>query len=179
VRVALDRLAQLARGSQPSAGATRVLALDGRSGAGKSMLARALSQQMRVPYVSMEQLYGGWSGLQDGIDRLLAEVLEPLAAGREAMVPLYDWAAARWLSPQALPPPPLLIVEGVGAGAVAAAPYLGLLAWLELSEPMRKARAMERDGTLYDGHWEMWRDQEDEYLRVNRTAERAEVILAG
>jgi len=178
-RFTLDRLAERARAAAPSAGATRVLSIDGRSGAGKSMLAQRLSAEMRVPCVSLEQLYGGWDGLQAGIERLVADVLEPLAAGREAAVPLYDWVAARWLAPQVLQPPPLLIVEGVGAGALAAAPHVGLLAWLELPEEARRERAMERDGSIYGGHWEMWRAQEDEYLRVNSTAERADVVIAG
>src|ERR1035437_1239224 len=178
-RVALDRLAELARAAAPSAGATRVLAIDGDSGAGKSTLAQALAAEMRVPCVSLEQLYGGWDGLQAGIDRLGGDVLTPLAAGRAAAVPLYDWVAARWLAPHTLQPPPLLIVVGVGAGALAAAPHVGVLAWLELPEEARMKRAMARDGSIYGGHWEMWRAQEEEYLRANRTAERAGVILAG
>jgi uridine kinase len=177
--VAPARLAELARATTPSAGATRVLAIDGRSGAGKSTLAQRLATEMQVPCVSLEQLYGGWDGLQAGVDRLVEDVLAPLAAGREAAVPLYDWVAARWLAPQVLQPPPLLIVEGVGAGALAAAPHVGLLAWLELSEAARRERAMDRDGSLYGGHWDMWRAQEDVYLEVNRTAERADVVIAG
>jgi hypothetical protein len=176
---ALARLAELALASPPSAGATRVLAIDGRSSAGKSTLAETLSARMDVPCVSLEALYGGWDGLLAGIERLVADVLEPLAGGRAAVVPRYDWLAERWLAPRTLQPPPLLIIEGAGAGALAVAPYVGVLAWLELPEEIRWRRAMERDGSIYGGHWEMWRAQEDEYLGADRTPERAGVILAG
>jgi uridine kinase len=178
-RIAPDRLPALALAAAPRAGETRILAIDGRSGAGKSTLGELLSRQMNAPCISLEQLYGGWDGLQAGIDRLLRDVLTPLAGGRAAAVPRYDWVAGHWLAPQTLEPPPLLIVEGVGAGARAAAPHISLLAWLELSEPQRRRRATQRDGSLYEGHWEMWRAQEDAYLAANRTAERADVIVAG
>jgi hypothetical protein len=176
---ALARLAALARVSPPSAGATRVLAIDGRSGAGKSTLAEKLAARMDVPSVSLEELYGGWDGLLAGIERLVVDVLDPLAAGHAAAVPRYDWLAERWLTARTLLPPPLLIVEGVGAGALAAAPHVGVLAWLELPEEARRRRAMARDGSIYRGHWDMWRAQEDQYLAADRTPERAGVILVG
>ncbi|HEX7610614.1 MAG TPA: hypothetical protein VF380_08070, partial [Solirubrobacteraceae bacterium] len=102
-----------------------------------------------------------------------------LAGGRAAAVPRYDWLADRWLAPHTLKPPAVLIVEGVGAGALAAAPHVGVLAWLDCEEHLRRRRAMERDGSIYGGHWEMWRAQEDEYLGADRTPERADVLLAG
>jgi hypothetical protein len=177
--VTAGRLPALLRGAPPRAGHTRVLAIDGRSGAGKTMLGGLLTRAMRAPCISLEQLYGGWDGLQAGIERLVEDILEPLAAGRPAAAPQYDWLARRWLTPQVLDAPPLLIVEGVGAGALAAAPQISLLAWLELSEAARRERAMARDGSLYAGHWEMWRAQEEVYLAANRPAERADVIIAG
>jgi uridine kinase len=173
------RLIALARAAPPRAGATRVIAIDGRSGVGKSTLAGAVAETLSAPSVSLEQLYGGWDGLRAGIDRLVDAVLTPVADGRSADVPCYDWPRGRWLRPQPLTPPPVLIVEGVGAGALVAAPYISVLAWLELPDDARRARAMARDGAVYDGHWEMWSEQEDEYLRSDRPAERADVLIAG
>src|SRR5579871_514962 len=88
------------------AAAGGVLAIDGRSGSGKTTLAAALG----APVVSLEDLYGGWDGLRPGIERLVRCVLEPLAAGRRARVPRYDWHAGRWREPWPLDPPPLLVV---------------------------------------------------------------------
>jgi uridine kinase len=174
-----DRLAELARSSRPSAGITRVLAIDGRSGAGKSTLAGALALATGAPIIPMEQLYGGWDGLRDGIGRLVSEVLIPLEGGRAPDIPRYDWVAGRWLQASPLAPPELLIVEGVGAGALAAAPHLSALAWIELPETVRRERAMARDGSIHAGHWEMWSRQEEDYIASDRTPERADVIIAG
>jgi uridine kinase len=175
----LAELLVLARAGTPRAGETRVLAIDGRSGAGKSTLAAALAEELDAPSISLEQLYGGWDGLRAGIERLVADVLTPLAQGQPASVPRYDWLTGSWLAPTFLISPPILVVEGVGAGALAAAPYLSVMAWLELAEQARRARAMERDGSTYDGYWEMWSRQEDEYLRSDRTYERADLVIAG
>ncbi len=173
------RLAELVRRAPARAGATRVLAIDGRSGTGKSTLAGAAAAVLAAPCVSLEQLYGGWGGLRAGIDLLVSAVLVPLSQGRSPDVPHYDWVAGRWLRPEPLSPPPILLVEGVGAGALAAADYLSVLAWVELPDAERRERALARDGSLYEGHWEMWAEQEEEYLRTDRPAQRADVVLDG
>ena len=158
-------LAERLRAAEPHAGKTRVIAIDGRSGSGKSLLAARLRRELGgVPIVSLEDLYGGWDGLEAGIDRLVTEVLEPLAAWRTALVPSYDWIAERWNEPIPLDPPEFLIVEGMGAGAERAARYLSVLVWLEVPEEERKRRAMARDGEIYRPHWERWAAQEAELL---------------
>jgi len=170
------RLAELLSAAAPSAAGTRVAAIDGRSGSGKSALAAALARRTGAQVVAMEQLYGGWDGLREGIGRL-AQMLAALAAGEPAAVPRYDWAGARWLEPGRLASPEILIVEGVGSGALAASAHIGVLAWIELPEALRRERAMERDGETYEGHWERWRAQEDDYIRSDRTPQRAQIIL--
>src|SRR5215471_8082654 len=114
-RLARLEWVECAFGRQPRAGRTRVLAIDGRSGAGKTVLAKRLASELNAPVLSLEDLYGGWDGLERGIGLLVSEVLEPLAAGRAALVPRYDWVAGEWAEPVALEPPEVLIVEGVGA----------------------------------------------------------------
>ena len=177
--------AQLARlewvecafGRQARAGRTRVLAIDGRSGAGKTVLAQRLSRELDAPVVSLEDLYGGWDGLERGVGLLVTEVLEPLAAGRVALVPRYDWIAGEWAEPVPLEPPRVLIVEGVGAGARRAAVYESLLVWLEAPASVRKRRALRRDGETFAPYWEQWAAAEDVMLAREHTPERADVVL--
>jgi uridine kinase len=163
----------------PKAGRTRVVAIDGRSGAGKTSLATGLRAELRAPVVTLEDLYGGWDGLERGIDLLVSEVLEPLAAGLAARVPKYDWVAGAWATPWVLEPPEVLIVEGVGAGVRRAAAYASLLIWVEAAESVRKQRAIDRDGPAFAPHWDMWAAQEDAVLGRERTAERADIVVDG
>ena len=171
-------LAPALAAAEPSAGATRVLAIDGRSGSGKSTIARGVAGLLDAPLVSLEDLYGGWDGLEHGIELVAAAVLEPLSRGEGAAVPRYDWAAREWGQPWRLEPPALLVIEGVGAGARSLAPYTSVLAWIEIPEQERRARALARDGDLYAPHWERWAAQEEAYLEREGLPGRANIVIA-
>ena len=177
MRDGATRIAVAARRAAPRAGRTRVVAIDGRSGAGKTSLATSLRDQLRAPVVSLEDLYGGWDGLEHGIDLLVSAVLEPLAAGRAARVPRYDWVAGAWAAPALLEPPDLLIVEGVGAGARRAAVFASVLVWLEVATPLRRRRALDRDGATFAPYWDQWAAQEDLMLAREHTPQRADVTI--
>jgi uridine kinase len=127
--------------------------------------------------VTLEDLYGGWDGLERGIDLLVSEVLEPLSAGRAAAVPRYNWATAAWEAPWLLEPPKVLIVEGVGAGARRAAAYASRLIWMEAPEVVRKRRAIDRDGEAFIPYWDMWARQEVAMLAREHTPDRADLII--
>jgi uridine kinase len=177
VRDEITRITAALRRAAPRGGRTRVVAIDGRSGAGKTSLAAGLSGRLNAPVVSLEDLYGGWDGLERGIDLLVSTVLEPLAAGEAARVPRYDWAGGEWAAPVVMQPPSVLIVEGVGAGARRAASFESLLVWLEVPAPVRKLRALGRDGETFAPYWDQWAAQEDLMLTRERTPDRADVII--
>jgi len=161
----------------PRAGATKVLAVDGRSGAGKSTVAAELAGALGAPVVDLEYVYPGWDGLEAGIDLLVSDVLRPLAAGDTAQVPRWDYAADGWGAPLAVPPGEVVVVEGVGAGDRRAAPFVSVLVWVELDDATRHARAIARDAEVYRPHWERWAAQERAMLARERTAARADVVV--
>jgi hypothetical protein len=178
VATPLDQLVAAVRAAPPRTATTRVVAIDGRSGSGKSTLAAALARELDAPVVALEDLYGGWDGLEDGVLLLGSTVLRPLAAGRAARVPRYDWHAAAWGEPWQLAPPEHLVIEGVGAGARSLAPYTSVLAWLELGATIRRERALaRRHGELYAPHWPRWALQEDAFFERERPRERADLVI--
>jgi uridine kinase len=172
-------VAAVARQAAAERAGTYVVAIDGRSGSGKTVLAARLASELAAPVVALEDLYGGWDGLERGIDLLVSEVLAPLSAGRAARVPRYDWAARAWGAPRVLEPPEVLIVEGVGAGARRAAAYAGTLIWLEEPELVRKRRALDRDGATYAPYWDIWAPQEEAMLAREHTPDRADFLITG
>jgi uridine kinase len=172
----VEQLLAAIRAAPPRAGATRVVAIDGRSGAGKSTLAAALAQRLPAALVALEDLYGGWDGLEHGVEVLCAEVLAPLAVGRAALGPRYDWDAGEWLEPRTLEPPGTLIVEGAGAGALAAAPYTSVLIWVDAPPALRRERSLSRRPADAEA-WERWARQEDAYLQRERPHERADIVI--
>lgn len=178
VAVDVERVRAALAAAPARAGTTKVVAIDGRSGAGKSTVSAALAAALDAPIVDLEYLYPGWDGLEAGVDVLVSAVLEPLVAGREAIpVPRWDYAAHAWGDPLPLTAPEVLIVEGVGSGDRRATPFVSVLVWVELDEATRYARAIARDADVYRPHWERWASQERVLLDRERTPERADVVI--
>ncbi|MBO3744982.1 hypothetical protein J5X84_02805 [Streptosporangiaceae bacterium NEAU-GS5] len=161
----------------PKAGATRILAIEGRSGSGKSTLGQAVAAALGAPLIRMDDLYAGWDGLLPGIEALVSQVLEPLAKGRDAHYRRYDWRLdrhAEWVDvPAALD----LVIEGVGAGARQAMPYLAGLIWTEAPDVLRRERALARDGGIYQSNWDRWARHEDSYYAADNVRSRADLIM--
>ncbi|MBT0768902.1 uridine kinase [Kineosporia sp. J2-2] len=175
------RLADHARARRPAGAATTVLAVDGPSGAGKSTLADELFTALGpglAALVRMEDLYPGWDGLEAATVRLATEVLPPLLRGEPARYARWDWTADRYGPIQDLVPvKEVTIAEGVGAGALLAAPMVSALIVVDAPEQVRHDRAMARDGEGYRPHWQRWAAQEQRYFRSDAPAGRADLLL--
>ncbi|MCT1368184.1 hypothetical protein [uncultured Kocuria sp.] len=145
-----------------------IVTIDGRSGSGKSRLAERLLDRARADVspkselFHLEDLYPGWEGLAAGVDHYAA-MLNQLLTGHDAAWNAWDWTrgqaeeAQRTVSASV----PLLIAEGVGASAPGhpeVSGHFGL--WLHVETPVRRFRALRRDGDLYRPYWALWADQE-------------------
>lgn len=174
-------LAERLRTVAPRAGETRVVAVDGRSGAGKTTLARRLAEQLGATLVQLEDLYDGWDGLEAGIAVAATDVLAPLAAGRAGAYRRYDWHAGRYAEQHPVPAGGTVVLEGVGAAAAAIAPFAAATIWVEAPREVRRQRALGRseDGDAYVGHWDGWARQERIYLDRDRPDERADLVVDG
>jgi uridine kinase len=173
------------------ASGTKVLAIDGHSGAGKTTLAEAVRAALEsrpasrpvdrpVQVIHLDSLYPGWDGLAASIPRLVEWVLRPLAEGRPVRYRRYDWQLeqdAEWIDVPTDPVPAVLIIEGAGAGSLPCAPYLSLLVWLQAPASVRFDRGMSRDGESYRPHWQLWADQEDRHFREHDPRGRADLRL--
>jgi len=166
-------VAALASAPAPARG-PRVLAVDGRSGSGKTDLAAAVAHRLGAPVVHLDDLYPGWDGLADGVVVLAGSVLAPLRAGREAVYRRWDWAADAPGGPVRVPGGPTVVLEGVGAGA---AGPVDLLVWLEAGAAVRRRRGLDRDGEAFAPHWERWAAQEDALFARVPVAPHADLVL--
>ena len=72
-----------------------------------------------------------------------------------------------------------LVVEGVGSGAAALAPYVTVLVWVEADDQLRLTRGLERDGVEMEPHWLQFMLDERALFEVDRTRERADVLVDG
>lgn len=154
-----------------------VIAIDGPSGAGKTMLADAVASGLDCPVVHMDDLYPGWDGLVEGVERLGRLVLAPLATGRPARYRVWDWHAGDWGDEWILVPVPVLIVEGCGSSALPAGAFAGLRVWMDAALGVRLARGLARDGESFRPHWERWAAQERSLFAHDQTRRRAHLVI--
>ncbi len=173
----LTRILAHAADAPPSCGPVRVIGIDGRSGSGKTSLGREVARAWSAPLVSMDSIYPGWSGLAESTRILLDEILAPLSQGRAAVLPTWDWAADRPGPRLPLEIGTRLVVEGCASTVGPARELVGTRVWLEAPAPLRRERAIARDGEVFARHWQMWAEQEDIVFGQDGTKERAHLVL--
>lgn len=170
----------------PKAGtavAPLIIAVDGRSGAGKTTLAVELAALLRehhtVSLFHLEDIYPGWDGLEAGMDRYVAGVLTPLAAGRTAHWRAWDWTADDDGTEHTTEPADVVIVEGVGAACRAALDFLDVSIWVNAPESVRRTSALNRDGDTFAPFWERWARQEQAWLDRDQPQLTADLVVDG
>ena len=145
-----------------------IIAVDGRSGAGKTTLAVELAARLRahhkVSLFHLEDIYPGWDGLAAGIERYVTTVLTPLSRGEAAAWTSWDWENHYDGDARVTLPAEIVIVEGVGAAAEAARHLIDAVIWAESPDDVRRTRALGRDGATFEPHWDRWAAQEEEWL---------------
>ncbi|MEE6273267.1 hypothetical protein [Georgenia wangjunii] len=174
----VERVLALLRSLPDDGGRPLVLGIDGRSGAGKTDLAAALVRavpQARV--LALEDAYRGWDGLRAGVEAVADGVLAPLRRGEPGRYRRYDWHAGVLGEEVVVPVPPLLVLEGCGAGAAPCAPYLDALVWVEAPADLRRRRVGGRDGYDWSAHWETWARQEEELLAERDARTAADLVV--
>lgn len=166
----------LVEASAPRCGGTRLVAIDGPSGAGKTCLAARVAGALGAPTVHMDDLYPGWDGLREGILRAQEWVVQPLSEGRAARYRRWDWAAGAYAEWVQLPPSDVVVLEGCGAGALPAGASASVLAWVEATEAVRYARGMARDPEYAD-FWQRWAEHERRLYDADGTRVRADLVV--
>ncbi|ODT28645.1 MAG: hypothetical protein ABS63_03170 [Microbacterium sp. SCN 70-27] len=172
----------------PSGAGPVVVAIDGRSGGGKSTLAGRLVAAHRgavlvgVDDIAWNAPMFGWAGLvRDGL-------LTPLAAGHDVRYRPPAWDEhGRAGAIEVAAHVPLVVLEGVGAACADLADLIDGVLWVQSDVAEAERRGLARDiaqGVNGDeaasiAFWHAWMADELAFQSAQRTWERADAIVAG
>ncbi|WP_431784245.1 uridine kinase family protein [Streptomyces chumphonensis] len=174
---ALGALAARLRTLPASCGAVRLVAVDGHAGSGKSTLARSLAAALGdAPVLHLDDL-ASHASFFDWTARLAEDVLTPLARGATARPAAYDWERRAWGRQLALPPAPVVLLEGVGAGRRAVRPALAAVLWLDVDREVAWERGRRRDGPGLATFWDAWTPAERAHFAADPTRPYADLLV--
>ena len=159
--------------------ATRIVAVDGLGGSGKSSFARHLAGAFGgVPIVQTDD-FASWDNPIDWWPELLERVLVPLSRGETARFERSSWGPGTGGERVIVEPTDVLILEGVTATREAFMPYVTYSIWVDAPAEVRLQRGLDRDGSDALEQWQAWMTQEDEYRSRERPDERADLVIRG
>jgi uridine kinase len=158
---------------------SRIVAIDGPGGAGKSTLAETVSLALGgVPIVHTDD-FASWDVPIDWWPRMVEQLLVPLSRNRVARYQRYDWVERKLADWHEVEPAEFLILEGVSSSREAFRPYLAYTIWVETPRDIRLKRGLERDGDDALALWQSWMEEEDDYISREYPAENADVVIEG
>jgi uridine kinase len=167
-------------------GQTRLVCVDGPSGAGKTAFADRLAEALAaavgaaVPVVHTDDLLDGWDDQFDFWQRLEEQVLAPVRSGGPGRYRAYDWRQRRfgdrW---HPVPAGPVLVVEGVSAARARIRPEATLTVFVTAPAALRLDRALARDGEALRPYLEAWRRREERHFAADATAQGADLVVDG
>jgi uridine kinase len=176
--VSVGQLAALLSATAPRLGQTRLIALDGRSGSGKTWLAGLLAARLGAPLIHMDDLYPGWDGLLRSAQVLADWVVGPLANGRPARWRRYDWDLMRYAEWHATAPAPVIMLEGCGSIRAGLSAAYAARVWVDAPAAARRRRVRARaDWAMYQPHVARWADMEDRLYQAEQTRRECDIVV--
>jgi uridine kinase len=169
-----------------------VVAIDGATASGKTILADAVAAQLDgceivhaddfyrpMPDNERERLDAeqGYRRYFDW-ERLREQVLVPLRDGRAARYQIYDWGTGHLGAWREIRPGTVVLVEGVYSARPELAPYYHFAVLVDTPRAICLQRAMERGQNPYERILR-WRAAEDFYLSTTRPQDRVQLVVSG
>ena len=141
---------------------TFIVAIDGRSGSGKTSIANALKQNIPNAEIVHLDTYGMYEGI-DSIHRVIDDLLDPMKRSEKER---------------------FLIVEGIFALTSELIPFYDYKIWVECPEKLGFERGLQRDiklnGIDNSEKWlTYWLPKEREYISTENPQHKADFIIEG
>ncbi len=170
-----------------------LVALDGRSAAGKSTLAATVAPLVKAMVIDGDDFYsGGTAATWDAMSaaekashcmdwRRQRPVLEKLASGEAAHWHPYDWEAddgSLAPTPVICEPAPVIILDGAYSARPELADLFDLRVLLDAPAEIRRAQLIEREGEDFREEWNArWDEAEQWYFGTVMPPESFDLVI--
>jgi uridine kinase len=176
----LVRITREIRARRPPDGMdTKIVAIDGLGGSGKSSFALHLSRALGGVAIVHTDDFATWDNPIEWWPELLERVLIPLSRSEVARFERSPWRRKADGALVVVRPNEFLVLEGVTASREAFAPYLTYSIWIDAPASLRLQRGLDRDGPTALEQWQAWMAQEEHYRLRERPDKRADLVVRG
>lgn len=172
-----------------------LVALDGRSGTGKTSIAKHIADRLNGVEIQADNFWIGGSDEewdkrtpQEKADKAIAwkrirtEVLEPLLAGKSASWHSFNWKDGEGLAEESIKAKPtrLVVLDGAYSSRPELQDIIDLSILVELPDDTnRRERLVSREGKEYMDNWhKRWDPAEDYYFSKVRPRSSFDMIIA-
>jgi uridine kinase len=175
----IDLINKIYQARPPREMATKIIAIDGCGGSGKSTFAIQLSKHLRNCPIIHTDDFASWDNPLNWYPRLIEQVLIPLSLNKVANYQKFDWnekKLSEWLIVHAQE---FVILEGVSSSRKEFRPFLSYSIFVETSREIRLKRGLERDGQPCLDQWLEWMIEEDNYIAKDDPKNYVNTIIDG
>jgi uridine kinase len=182
-RTLADAAAVARRLEAESTGVT-VIAIDDRSGGGKTTLAAALAAELNAALLHTDD-FAWWHSYFDWPQMIIENAIKPLRAGEPVAYKPPVWVERSREGQIEAQPSMFVIVEGVGSGQQAMRPHLDHVIWVQTDADFAKQRGLIRDlaerpdPAEAERFWREWQLQEDPFQAAQQTWAQANYVFTG
>lgn len=161
-----------------------VIAVDGRSGGGKSTFAQALADELDAAVLHTDD-FAWWHSAFDWCDLLVETALGPLRRGEAIDVRPPAWNARHRPGSILAPARPIVVIEGVGAGQAAMREHLDRVVWVQSDAAEAERRGIARDlaerpdPVEAKRFWDEWMAEETPFQERQATWSVANLVVCG
>lgn len=166
----------------PPAGRPGVVAVDGRSGSGKTTVSQLICAAVPASAVVHTDDVAWNHSILDWTDLLVDGVLQPVHRGEPVSFRPPAWRERSREGAIEVPADcELVIVEGVGAARRELMHLIDVVVWVQADMVEAERRGIERDGgdEAAVSFWHLWMAEELPFMAQQRPWERAAFVVAG
>ena len=184
-RWALTQISDIAEGIRVGAKhAVTVIAVDGRSGGGKTTFAKALANELNAALLSTDD-FAWWHSFFDWSEMIVANAITPLVSGQSIEYRPEAWIERGREGAICALASPFVIIEGVGSLQKAIRENVNVGIWLQSDAKEAKRRGLERDldqrpdPLEAERFWNEWQKAEDEFQTTQQSWKCADLWVCG